>query len=423
MAVDSYQFPGDLSLSEIVIKSTNGTEVNITPQVVELNIFENMFSNSLTAKLVIVDSVGIVGQLPITGFESVTFTLNNPNSRSKTLDFFVYKIDPRVAINSHSTGYVLNLVSYEAILDQTTSFSSAFSGKISAIVKTVFKRFFGGRNKVIELHETDNSTRAICPFWTPFQFINWLANRSFPKGGNAPTFFFFETLSGFYFKSLDSMFSSAPIAEYIFRPKNIQFKNNALLEKMVTVLDYKVLESATSLELVSNGAFGAQLYVKDINENSFTKKVYSYSNSNFPRLNEHPIKPSIDAFGSNLESPNNTKVIGTCGQPFSDTSDVNNFDRWVMERKAVIELLNAKRVEIYVHGHLAAEVGKTVELILPTGEKTIDNFVSGKYLIVGLNHSINNQSKHMMSLELVSESYISEAHKANLLDRTVKVSK
>lgn len=423
MSADVYQFPGDLSLSEITIKATNGTELNITPQVVELSIYENMFVNSITAKLVVVDSVGLIGNLPITGFESVTFTLNNPNTQSKTLDFFLYKVEPRISINAHSNGYVLNLISYEAILDQTTSFSSSFSGKISNIVKTVFKRFFGGRNKTIEIHETDNSTKAICPFWTPFQFINWLANRSFPIQGRAPTYFFFETLSGFYFKSLDVMFRSTPFVEYVFRPKNIPFVENAMYEKMVTIVDFKVLESATSLELISNGAFGSQLYLKDINENSFTKKQYRYSDSSFPRLNENPIKPSIDAFGSNLESPNNTKVIGTCGQPFGDTSDINNFDRWVLERKAVIELLNSKRIEIYVHGHLSAEVGRTVELLIPNGEKTLDKFASGKYLVVGVNHTISNQTKHMMSLELVAESYISNEHQANLLDRTLKVTK
>lgn len=419
MASSVYEFPGDLSISDIVIKATNGTEMNISPQVVEVNIFENLFVNSLTAKLVVVDAIGLIGNLPITGFESVTFTLNNPDTKSKTIDFFVYKVEPRTA----SDVYVLNLISYEAILDQTTSFSSSFSGKISNIVKTVFKRFFGGRGKTIELHETDNATKAICPFWTPFQFINWLANRSFPVGGRAPTYFFFETLSGFYFKPLDAMFKSEPLTEYIFRPKNIPFKNNPMFEKMITIVDFKVLESATSLELISNGAFGSQIYVKDVNENSFTKKQYKYSDSSFPRLNENAIKPSIDSFGSNLESPNNTKVIGTCGQPFSDTSDVNNFDRWVLERKAVVELLNAKRVEIYVHGHISMEVGKTVEILIPNTESTIDRFISGKYLIVGLNHIINNQAKHMMSMELVSESYISNEHQANLIDRTLKVSK
>ena len=422
--VSQYTHPGQLQLGDIIIKSPNGQELDITPQVIDINIYESIFSNSLTATMVIVDSIGLISKLPIIGFEQVHFTLKTPTDELKSLEFFLYKVSPRKNINEKSATYIIQLISIEGILDQTISFSKSYSGKYSDIAFRYFRDSFPSSKKKFSIDESSNASTFINPYWNPFQTMNWLANRAIPNGKRIPSYMFYETLDGFSFKSMEFMNESPSEFEYIFRPMNVDFGGNKVLNKMKTIVDFTVNEFASSLELISNGAFASRIFIKDANQLSYTRKQFEYSSTfeNYKKLNSETIKPAMDAFGNSLETPCMTKFIGTTGNAYGNVQDNNSFGAWVLERKSLLEQIMASNCEILVHGHCGLTCGDCIDLIIPEAstDSIIDRHLSGKYMITGIRHIMNRENQHMMGLEISKESFASAEHLKRLEDSTIK---
>ena len=61
--------PGDYTLDGVVISGVTGRQIDVTDQVLELIIYEDIESSSITGSLLIDDSSGIYQSLPIIGQE------------------------------------------------------------------------------------------------------------------------------------------------------------------------------------------------------------------------------------------------------------------------------------------------------------------------------------------------------------------
>jgi hypothetical protein len=209
---------------------------------------------------------------------------------------------------------------------------------------------------------------------------------------------------------MESAFKDKSTFEYIKRPTNINSTEKNLLNKMKTIVDYKVKEFGSSMELISNGAFGNRIIVKDLTSNDYSVSEYSYAAfSKFNKLNENQIKPITDAWGNTLETPNSTKFIGT--------TTTSTYESWVLQRKAFIEILSATNVEILVPGNTGITAGVCIDLVIPASHssKTADQMTSGKYVVLSVRHIISNGSKHMMVLQLSKDSYVSAEHLTKLI--------
>ena len=84
---DNIKFAGDYNLPSIHIHSHNNTGftsdedgVNIQSLVSEMNIYEGINKNSVAGTLVILDSINLIGNLPIQGTERLSFKLSTPGA-------------------------------------------------------------------------------------------------------------------------------------------------------------------------------------------------------------------------------------------------------------------------------------------------------------------------------------------------------
>ena len=87
---DSIKFAGDYKMTSIHLHShansgftSDEDGVNIQKLVVEMNIFESIDKNSVTGSLVIVDSINLIGNLPIQGTERLSFKLSTPGAHQE----------------------------------------------------------------------------------------------------------------------------------------------------------------------------------------------------------------------------------------------------------------------------------------------------------------------------------------------------
>ena len=153
----------------------------------------------MECRLVLEDSAGILGTL--TGSEE--FVLNIRSSiKDRTYYFRAYQIQARVRTRQTNETYLVNCVSSEFIINETTNIFGnsevVFDKKndASEIVKQLLgKRFINTKKKLFS-EETINKQSFVSPNWRAFDLIYWLCQRSIRKSSRKGTlqngFAFFE---------------------------------------------------------------------------------------------------------------------------------------------------------------------------------------------------------------------------------------
>jgi len=253
----------DKSIYEIFeITSNNGTKtVDLIRGVVSFSYYENILSPMITAKAIIsntgntiVDEDGemssIYNGLPLNGGEKVNIKITSTGlgpdmefTEKNGNELYVSSITT-VLIDAEKESFVLNLVSREAITNETVRVGSKFpsSQKISDSIKDIIKKFLVSE-KNIDVDETQNPYGFLGNMRKPFYLLTWLASKSVASkvGGKNSTagYFFYETKDGYHFRSVDSLISEDPYGEeYAYTP--------GIIDNQDPNKDYKILEYTTT---------------------------------------------------------------------------------------------------------------------------------------------------------------------------------
>ena len=241
---------GDFKLATAEIIGSTGTKVDITSNIVHINLFENINTNAITGEIGIQDSAGFVSELPIIGQEYLRLKLQTP-SLTNELDvidftenvFIINTVQGRGEVGNSVSLYVLNFTSSEIIKNQRTKVNGSVSGTYSDIVHQMLDRV--DCQKRIYLEPTRGTKRIVCPDIRPFEVIR-MALRSASSAINdnfSPSYLFFENFKGFHFRSLASLYAQPISQEYT------TFVAGGLVEKGVhnlqkefsNILDYEIL--------------------------------------------------------------------------------------------------------------------------------------------------------------------------------------
>jgi len=449
------QRPGAISIKEIVIISNDGREVDIAPLLIELNIFENMFSPTLSGNILLSDSQNLIATLPIIGDEYIRIKAITPGFHDEDeifRTFKVYSITNRaITQDDRSQQYILNFCSSEAVLDNLQVISKTYSGRGDQIVSEIFLKYLNmarnvfGKNKVSDtkdsddntplliLDETQNNIKFTSPSWTPIKCINWVLSKSIPKNNKGSSLLFWETIKNFIMASPEQMIqlsldSNVIFEDYIHAPANIKIseRNDTVLYKKGNLnRAYRIVESFdvdtsfNSLESITNGYYGSRLY----NFNVDTKEVevvdYDYIN----RFNDYSHLETITSNGGNplfsqqtFRNPESLKIFYPKNPNlYSDTpSNVSEVAiSTIQNRISLLNELYNYRVNISVMGRTDIETGMVCYFgypnIAPKDESTkqedaTDEIMAGYYLIVSVRHRIMATGQHRMTLGLVRDS-------------------
>ena len=258
------------------IKSYDGTKtVDLSGGIVNFSYFENVLSPMVTAQALIVNTGNVVRDddgdvssvyngLPINGGEKVSikipatgegpgieFTEQNDN------ELYVASIT-NVLIDAERESFTLNLVSREAITNETSRIGKKFpsSEPISDSVKEIIKNYLMS-DKDVDIDETQNPYGFIGNMKKPFTTLTWLATKSVPgnvSGGSATAgYFFFETYLGYHFRSVDSLISQDPFpVEYTYSPGIVDTQDPM---KDFKILDFSTMRNQKLIENLEKGAY------------------------------------------------------------------------------------------------------------------------------------------------------------------------
>jgi hypothetical protein len=265
----------EASLYELLIIESNDQQkvVDVKGGAVSVDYYEDIFSPTVTAKIRIVntgDSVegesgkyeSIYNGLPLRGGERFALKIRDQGEGKTGLDFgsnpdkylYVSSIT-EVISESQKESFLLNLVSREAITNETTRLAKKYTGTTDTSVLKILKDTLKTNRYNIE--KSQNKYSFIGNLKKPFTTLVWLASRSVPiSSGNNGTagFLFYQTQDGFNFKSIDELIKQKPKATYYYSDVN----ENAV-EKNIDykILNYFVDRNQNLIEKLRLGAYSS----------------------------------------------------------------------------------------------------------------------------------------------------------------------
>ncbi len=435
MIKDFIYKPGDYTLDGVVISGTTGRQVEVTDQVLELIIYEDIESSSLTGSLLIDDNSGIYQALPIIGQEKLLFKVTTPGyplSIDFTIFFAnVYDVEKRITSGEHSHTYLLNWTTDEALLNVRTKVSKSFKGQFSTHVEEILRdqKYLNSRKRLF-IEETKNNRTYVVPNLSPFRTIKNMAEESISKEDEHSYYLFFETTQGYHYRSFDSLLgktksNTVSPTTRVYRLQPVE-PSDPIEKRITQILEFEVLDSSDTLTNSSNGMFSSTLLQHDIYNKQLNRYDYNFSNnySKTVRTNSHLNKSGPLVSDTNLENrekktisdypssrifvhPSSSSNLHTGG------SVDNNAKQWLQSSVSRFFEQDFFQVQFLTYGDTSVNVGDVIDLRIPSnrplstseGSDIFDPILSGRYVITNIKHTIaHRDSAHGMTIRCVKDS-------------------
>ena len=415
------RFAGDVNVDKAVIVTSRGVFQDVTGQVLQVTVYEDLFSPFISGSLVLKDSLDLTNVFPLIGEEYLKLKVTTPTLPNGSIEgtFHVYKMSDRTLIGDRSVAYELNFISVESLVDVNKKVSKVFSGKISDIVSTFVQDKVDGleSEKKLVIENTRNSIKYISNFWSPIKNLTFLADNSISES-QSPSFLFFENRDGFNFRSLEGLYSN-PVAQTFKYDKytrdNFPLGGNSLniMEDYMRIDNFEIAATYDYMDRIRSGMLASRLMSYDSTKKTYTAKNYSAS-SRFPsqkHLNKNPL------FSTQAPTRPMARLINypRAFETFTSFGDTTNA-RILQERTSFLKMAEGQKMSISVPGRCDYTVGMVVNIemykIQPftkrdTNDDMTDKILSGKYLVAAINHSISPEG-HECIMEIIKDSYIKD---------------
>jgi hypothetical protein len=409
------RFAGDVSIDKVKIITAKGFYQDVGAQVINVQFYEDLFAPFITGSLILKDSLDLVNLFPFIGEEYLELEISTPTLDKNNIKgkYYIYKMTNREMSGDKSVVYQLHFISVEAVVDLNKKTSRVFGDKISKLVEPFIKdKTFGlESNKKVVIEDTLNNTKYISNYWTPIENIMYLADTAI-NTNRSPSYVFFENRDGFYFISLERLYTNAVFQDFVYdkytrddRPGGGSIRNPEKDYKRI--LEISIPTAFDYMDRIRSGMLSSRQVSYDV-----TKKTYSAKNYNmFQRfeqqkhLNKYPINSDRSIFRAASRIITYPKNFGN----FNGFGDVTNA-KSNQERLSLLKLAEANKINITVPGRCDYTVGQKIKLDLkriePLSKKdgdTTDKMFSGNYIIAAINHYVDRE-KHECYMEIIKES-------------------
>ena len=429
--------------------------------VVAFQYHEDIFDIGYKATLVLTDrGANLPGTMPIQGFEKVTVEVQDYRGDTYEYAFRVWKVGNRVE-TAQKRMYTLGLVSESILVNESVFVNKVLAGTPTSIVRKLLVEYLKVSGARLELQESINNIKLIPASKSPFAIIRELQAKSLSKAsvepatstkvdtsaGESPVssdspkdasqlkgtagFFFYETATGFKFKSVDSIISSdenkfggsGPVAVYKFGPKNIDTDEAFDPFKIQEVVFGSEIDLFKKLR---QGSYSSLCCFFNINTGKYEEYVYKLSDM-WDKM-AHLGKQSKLPYGQSTISKYPTRIFSTVINHenwYNGTEIASNEDgdapatftdcqkQYLLQAIARAGLLFNQQLTISVTGNLSLMVGDKIDVRLPNQvseaakaeEGSLDPEHSGIYLIRKVSNIFDNATKKCDTvLELIRDS-------------------
>src|ERR1700733_12205265 len=200
----------DYKISSLAIVTSAGQSVDIRNIMLELNIYEDVFSPVITGDVTIGDGADIISTYMLHGNEFLLVDVDKPTLNKPIQKIFrIYKISDRKFGTASLQNYTLYFCSEELLLSTQLLVSKSYKGlRIDQMVNDLLvNKLQVNPNKISNgiFSQTQTNFDIIIPRMQPLEAIQWLTPRAYNNNQNL--WFFFENKDGFNFTSYENLIS------------------------------------------------------------------------------------------------------------------------------------------------------------------------------------------------------------------------
>jgi hypothetical protein len=457
---DKIKYSTDYHLEELfLISSGVANLIDLKPLLVEMNYFEDIFSNTISGRLFISDAVGVLNMSSMHGTEFIKFKFRKHKEMEPIeRTFRVYSVSNREHDKGqHFESYNIDFCSEELMLSEQYRISKGYKGKsIKSIIDDVLENFLlvnKSFNKKCFIEETKGIYDFVLPNKKLFETINWLSTYAQPKSGKTGgDMLFFENGKGYNFASLQTLYEIQEEFIYHFDPKNVRLSDDisnkttsdkSLGRNIFNVLHFEILNSFDCLDAVTKGIFSNKITSFDPITRRKFNYYFDYVKNHFEpskKLNDHKvINDYKNRYGKTLyDEPPDNPVLETGTYRVVVTNKDQNAEQFLTGKQEYLKkdlfinqympfrvcqlsLANYNKLKLTVPGNSDLMAGRSLQfnafgtqhVNTKEKEKEPDPYISGKYLISAVRHTFT-PAKYISIIEAIKESH--EEEYANVKD-------
>jgi hypothetical protein len=423
-----------LEIHKCTVVSAGPTFMDFKFTMLELNYFEDLFSNVVSGTLIINDSNGFHNKLSWCGDEYLLLEFNKPDTRDDKQKFPPFKGIFRIfsTESRHLTGreynenFVLHFCSEESFLSSRMKISKSYKNmRISDIVIDIAvnilkipknKLGYDPRSKTYaNIEETFDKRDIVIPNMQPLEAINWLstmaisdpANKFGNHGGleGGATFFFYNNRYGWYFRSLLSIFNTVNQSRYRspmllsgsdegywYGVKNAEYPKGMALhvDPHNQILSYQIQDTFDAVQKNLRSIMSNKLIAIDYLRRTHEEKIFDYEkyfNNHLSKkvelYKEYNTKPILSNAEDRFKKTHNDYQTVWKIAP-STTNQKNNpyikkrqpnisanyVENTIPYRFAQIGLMNYNNLKLLIPGDPYISTGRLIYVYLPQPTQT-----------------------------------------------------
>lgn len=385
---------------------------DITDLIAYFNIKEDLGNPQIEVRIAIGDTINFIGDAKLSGDEKIELVVkkNLPDSlkgdhlvREIKLNLRIIEIQNFTRVKPGLSTYILNCVSEYVDYSNKKTIKSAFNGSIGTLIKNIAKNELNIKENKTDIQEDGvNIIKGIYPNLKPLNAMRWL--KEYSSASNSPMFLYQTNDGVLRFKSLDKMieeFKSKDYFTYEYRPFiNTRFDeetnddNDSYNQERTYVRALSSTAGFSKFIAAMEGAMASKTFTLDIANKEFKdNEQYKFTKGALESEKSYTVDKNY-AYEDSFDSK--SYHISKNSKAYDDGLNImQELNRNYVHGR--IASLKSYQHSIILAGDLSLRVGQLINLKVnhsghdETDEKIIDEFTSGKYLIINIEHEFKKQ--------------------------------
>ena len=412
-------------IRQLEIVSKVGT-IDVSGIFDELNIYDSIMMPCMSGNIVIRDALGLSSRLYFDGSEYLNINIGKENEEDATSfkkTFRIYRQSDRKNINQTSEMYVLHFVSEELIYSKQQKIIQTYTGNHHKAAVSILKDYLKVKQVVgkIGIIEPSKGIHTYnFPNMSPFEALNWLAQRAISNEGLS-NFIFFQNQLGYNFVSLSKLITQNVLFDVNFNPKNL---TPSVAQELIGARDVRIGEQHNLIDNIQNGVYAGtfigfdpltrKITTNKINfQDIYKKSKHANKNPNITAARNRDRLDGSQMYNSKISLyPFQSTRIDSSYTKSNDNITATIIDdthNYIFQRRAIFKNLMQRKVQMVLPGNFTITSGLNLNLMMPSRAISDDNSnpydisLSGKYLIIGARHIIK-YDKHETVVEVATDS-------------------
>ena len=411
MPLKEMQFAGDYQLENILVHApTSNGGLDIKNLMLEMNVYQSIFSPTLTGALTIADSANHLQNVPFIGQEELEFKFGIPDNDLVNFTKHrarVTKISNVTRTEERQQVYTINFTTKEFVKNLRNKLTKSYKGAADQIITEILNDTLTTR-KNIKAEATRQRLQLLGNNMSPFDFCSMVARRSSSRDFKSSGLLFYESHFGYNLRSFGALSTQGEKIEYFVNPTDDRVTNRDIQK----ILEYKVMKTQDVLAHIKTGLLGSTHYTYDINEKRYSTKTQKYFDS-FTDTPFHTDRKPIysqtpeDESGKRIDDFDKASISYSTSSPYlfttsaTDTTDYSNTSNLTPDRIYTSLSNDAFTVKCTVPGNSVLGAGDVVILNLPSldpipkntpNSKVYDRYLSGRYILTNVVHTLSPTS-------------------------------